>query len=323
MFARMHPSQRAPAGKAALPRALLAAGALALAGCQTAAGAPVATTDRAAAFTPANWTATCANHDDWDLAAPPFRIHGDTYYVGTCGISAILVAGDEGHVLIDGATQAGGPIIAENVARLGFDMADVKLLLLTHEHHDHAGGLAYLQQASGARLLASPAAATALASGSAAPDDPQASVLDPFPQATVAGTLADGELVRLGATAITAIATPGHTAGAMSWTWRACDGADCKQIVYLDSLSAVSAEGYRFTDHPALTATFRASYDKVAALPCDIALTPHPTSSAMPQRIASPGGLVDPAGCRSYAQTMRERLDARLATEAAGSGPAG
>ncbi len=288
---------------------------LVLAGCATPGLPP---DDRQTSrFTAADWTAACANHDDWDLAGPPFRIHGDTWYVGTCGISAILVAGDAGHVLIDGATEAGGPLIAANIARLGLDIAEVKLLLLTHEHHDHAGGLAFLQQASGARLLALPAAAAVLGSGRAAPEDPQAAVLEPMPPVVVAGTIRDGEVVRLGAIAITATATPGHTAGATSFTWRACDGADCRQVAYLDSLSAVSARGYRFSDHPELVATFRASFARVADLPCDIALTPHPGSSAMSARIAAPGGLVDAAGCRTYAQTMSTRLDQRLASEEA------
>jgi metallo-beta-lactamase class B len=294
--------------------------ALVLAGCQASAALPDAAAQRPESdrrFAASEWTGACANHDDWDLAGPPFRIHGDTYYVGTCGITAILIASEDGHILIDGATVAGGPLIAANVERLGFDMADVKLLLVTHEHHDHAGGLAFLQQASGARVLASPAGAPVLASGLPGEDDPQAEILDPMPRVAVAGTVADGEVVRVGDLAVTAIATPGHTAGAMSWTWRSCDGAECRQIVYLDSLSAVSAEGYRFSEHPEFVARLRASLDKVAALPCDIALTPHPGSSAMPTRIEG-AGLFDPAGCRSYAQAMRERLEGRLASEASG-----
>lgn len=298
---------------------LAAAALLALAGCATPT-IPLAeqqAEQQAGQFTAANWTAVCANHDDWDLPGPPFRIHGDTWYVGTCGISAILVAGDAGHVLIDGATEAGGPLIAANIARAGFAIEDVEILLVSHEHHDHAGGLAFLQQASGARVLAAPAAAAVLASGVAAPDDPQAAVLASMPPVVVGGTIGDGEVVRLGTLAITAIATPGHTAGATSFTWRACAGADCRQVAYLDSLSAVSAEGYRFADHPPLVATFRGSFAKVAQLPCDIVLTPHPGASAMPARIATPGGLVDEAGCRTYAQALNTRLDQRLAREGA------
>src|SRR5215210_9447515 len=55
---------------------------------------------------------TCEENDDWDKPAPPVRIHGNTYLVGTCGISAILVTGSEGHILIDTGTEAGADLIA-------------------------------------------------------------------------------------------------------------------------------------------------------------------------------------------------------------------
>jgi len=304
-------------------RALLAGlSAVALAGCQ-AAGTPTPQSVAANAWPARDWTAACTDHDEWDAPGPPFRIHGNTYYVGTCGISAMLITGDEGHVLIDGGTEAGGPLIAANVERLGFAMDDVKILLLSHEHFDHAGGLAHLQQLSAARLLVSPPAARTMATGTASPEDPQALTLDPFTPAKVAGTIDDGETVTLGALSITGLATPGHSPGATSWTWRSCArpdaGEDCRQIAYLDSLSAVSAQSYRFSAHPELVARFRTSLDKVAQIPCDIVLTPHPTASAMPVRIAEPAGLVDQTGCARYAKTMHDRLDERLAGEDATS----
>ena len=283
-----------------------------LAGCQTAAQ-PRA---QEQAFPARAWLAACDGKDGWDDAGPPFHVFGNTYYVGTCGISAILVTGEAGHILIDGGTQAGGPLIAANVERLGFAMADVDILLFSHEHFDHVGGLAFLQRASGASVLASPAAAAVLASGTAAPEDPQAATLAPFAPIETGRTLRDGEIVRLGGLEITAHATPGHSPGAMSWTWRSCEAAQCRQIAYLDSLSAVSADTYRFTDHPALVAQFRASLDKAAALPCDIVLTPHPAASGMRDRIAA-GDLAAGIDCQAYAAAAAGRLDARLAQEAA------
>ena len=89
--------------------------------------------------------AVCKEWDDWDKPAPPVRIHANTYLVGTCGISAILIAGDEGHVLIDSGTEAGAELVAENIRQLGFRLGDIKYLLMSHEHFDHVGGLARLQ----------------------------------------------------------------------------------------------------------------------------------------------------------------------------------
>ena len=107
----------------------------------------------------ASWARQCTGWDDWDKPGPPFRLFGNAYYVGTCGISAILIAGSEGHILIDGGTAAGASVIAANIDKLGFRLSDIQLLLHSHEHFDHVGGLAELQKASGAKVMASALAA--------------------------------------------------------------------------------------------------------------------------------------------------------------------
>ena len=71
------------------------------------------------------WARACGDSTDWDRPAPPVRIHGNTYLVGTCGISAILVAGTGGHVLIDGGTEKGAEVIADNIRALGFRLERV------------------------------------------------------------------------------------------------------------------------------------------------------------------------------------------------------
>src|SRR5690606_22889772 len=111
----------------------------------------------------------------------PFRIHGDTYYVGTRGLAALLITSPEGHVLIDGGLPNSAPLILESVRALGFDPADIRLLLNSHVHFDHAGGIAALQHASGARVAASAASAPVLESGESEADDPQHGVLLGFP----------------------------------------------------------------------------------------------------------------------------------------------
>src|SRR6185437_10699227 len=101
----------------------------------------------------------CKDWDDYDKAAPPVRIFGNTYLVGTCGISSILITDPAGDILIDGGTEKDAPLIAANIRKLGFRVTDVKYLLNSHEHFDHVGGLAELQRLTGAQLLASAAAA--------------------------------------------------------------------------------------------------------------------------------------------------------------------
>ena len=263
------------------------------------------------------FAAACKDWDDWDTPAPPVRIHGNTYLVGTCGISAILVTGSAGHILIDGGTERGADLIATNIRRLGFRPEDVRILLHSHEHLDHVGGFARLQQVSGAQLVASSAAAPVLATGRAGRDDPQAGMHKPFPSAQVGRIIQGGESVRLGNLMLTAIATPGHTPGALSWHWGSCDGGVCRRIVYADSLSPISRDDYRFSDHPAYVAAFRAGLQRLGAVDCDILLTPHPSASDMINRMAGKAPLDDAAACRTYAETIGKRLDERLAKESA------
>jgi metallo-beta-lactamase class B len=258
----------------------------------------------------------CEGRDGWSDPAPPARLHGGTYYVGTCGISAILIASPDGHVLIDGATEAAAPHIAANIERLGFRLRDVKLILISHEHVDHVGGVAALQRLTGATVAARAEATPALASGVPQAGDPQHGALDPFPAIAVGRTLRDGELVGLGPIRLTVHATPGHTAGSTSWSWRSCEGRACLTIVYADSVTAVSAESYRFSDHPDQVAAFRRSLARVAALRCDLLLTPHPGASNLFQRLAS-GRLASAGGCRAYAARGTARLDERLRQESA------
>ena len=262
------------------------------------------------------WVAVCKGSDEWDKPAPPVRIHANTYLVGTCGIAAILVTGSDGHVLIDGGTDKGADHIADNIRRLGFKLGEVKYLLHSHEHIDHAGGLARLQKLTGATLVASAPAARVFAAGTASSDDPQAGMHPPLPIATVGRVIADGGTVRFGNLMLTAIATPGHTPGALSWTWESCDGGVCRSMVFADSLSAVSREDYRFSAYPQRLAAFRQSIARVAALRCEILLTPHPSASAMPARIGKGQPLFDDQGCRAYAAARSAALDERLAKEA-------
>ena len=263
------------------------------------------------------FAAACKELDEWDKPAPPVRIHGNTYLVGTCGISAILITGSDGHIVIDSGTEAGGDLVAQNIRSLGFRLKDVKFLVHSHEHIDHVGGMARLQQLTGAQLVSSAAAAKSFETGTPALGDPQAGMHPPFPAARVDRIINDGETVRLGNLLLTAVATPGHTPGALSWHWGSCDGGACRRMVYADSLSPISRDSYRFSDHPEYVAAFRAGLHRLAAVECDILMTPHPSASNMISRMAGKAPLANADACRDYAATQAKRLDERLAKETA------
>ncbi|WFL77249.1 subclass B3 metallo-beta-lactamase [Altererythrobacter arenosus] len=289
---------------------LIPLAAMMLAGC-----ASVDTEARSVAQDRQAFLDTCEDWDEWEKPAPPFRIYGNSYYVGTCGIAAILITGEDGHVLIDGGSRGGGPLVEASIRQLGYRIEDVKTLLHSHEHFDHVGGLAYLQRKSGAQLVASHGAAKALESGEVQPDDPQYGMEGGFEPITVARKVRSFEAVSLGKIALLPLTTPGHTSGALSWSWWSCEKTDCKVLVYADSLSPVSSETYRYGDHPEYIESYRAGLKALADLPCDIVITPHPSASQMLARMQDEDGLVDKAGCRSYASGVEARLAKRLSDE--------
>jgi metallo-beta-lactamase class B len=261
--------------------------------------------------------AACGERDGWSDAAPPAHVFGNVYMVGTCGITALLITTPEGHFLIDGATAEAAAGIADNIRKLGIDLKDIRYILATHEHLDHAGGLAMLKAISGAQFATREEARVGMETGLPVADDPQHGLHPAFPGIKAERIIRDGDYLRIGKQAITVMATPGHTPGGISYTWKSCDGADCRTFVYADSLNAVSADAYRFSDHPDYVATLRSSMAKIESLKnCDIMISPHPFQSEFFDRLAGEKPLVDPARCKQYVAAARKRLDDRLAKEA-------
>jgi metallo-beta-lactamase class B len=263
----------------------------------------------------------CTSCKAWNVAQKPFKIYGNTYYVGTRELSAMLVTSPQGHVLLDGALPQSAPLIEANIKALGFRIEDVKLILNSHAHFDHAGGIAALQRASGATVATSAHGAKVLEDGVIGKDDPQYDPTDDprIDKVAAVRAVADGEVLKVGNLAITARLTPGHTLGSTTWTWQSCENQRCLDVVYADSLTAVSADGYRFTDHPALLANFRATLDKVAALKCDIVVSVHPGFTDVMEHQAGMQGkvnpFIDPNGCSALVADARKRFDKRLASE--------
>jgi metallo-beta-lactamase class B len=267
----------------------------------------------------------CPSCAEWNAPQRPLRIYGNTYYVGTHGLTALLIASTRGHVLIDGDLSESSPQIVSNIRALGFRIEDVKLILSSHAHFDHAGGIAELQHASGAAVAASPASASVLERGTSGTDDPQYGVALSFPPVLKVRVIADGETLRVGTLALTAHFTPGHTPGGTSWSWQSCDKGRCLDLVYADSQTPVSADGFSFArnqTYPSVVKDFERGFTLLEHLRCDVVLTPHPGASALWERLAARdnGGtppLVDPEGCRRYAATARQQLARRLASETA------
>jgi metallo-beta-lactamase class B len=271
----------------------------------------------------------CRNCESWNQPQEPYRVYGNTWYVGTAGLASILIKTDEGLILLDGALSQSAGQIEQNIRKLGFDPGEIRYLLNSHAHYDHAGGLNALQKLSQAQVLASVDSVEVLSTGELAPEDPQfgfGSEHNRFPAVSNVSEVADGGKVTLGEVTLTAHYTPGHTPGGTTWTWQSCEEGGCLDVVYADSLSAVSAEGFRVTDPsrtPTVAEQITASAQLVRELDCDVLLAPHPFLFQMPEKLEAMASnpntnpFIDTAACDAYAAYFDDWLVRRLEEEAA------
>ncbi|NVD71361.1 subclass B3 metallo-beta-lactamase [Duganella sp. BJB1802] len=257
--------------------------------------------------------------DDWNKPVEPFQIHGNTYYVGVSSLSSVLVTSPQGHILLDGGYPDSPQRIAASIRKLGFRVRDIKLILSSHDHFDHAGGIAELQRMTGATVVASPLTAAALKRGHMAEDDPQFVGNTPFAKVAKVRTVRDGETVKVGPLAVTAVYTPGHTAGGTSWTWRSCEKDRCASVVFADSINPISSDGYKFSEHPEVVKQYEQSYAALERASCDVIIAVHPEFSGMWEKRQSgkPDAFLDGGeGCKAYVKAARDKLNLRLAAEA-------
>jgi len=252
----------------------------------------------------------------------PFRIAGNLYYVGATGVTSFLLAGPEGHVLIDGGYPETAPLITASISRLGFDITDVKVLLNSHAHSDHAGGLRALQHASGAELWVSEGDAEVMAAGGAG-DRALGRLrmfeflgLLKFPAPRIDHTFKDGETIRLGPLALTGHVTAGHTRGCTSWSFPVMDGDRELLAVSICSLtlfplvSLVEPEAY-----PGIRSDFERSFITLRGLPADIFLGSHGSFFDLERKLLQRGQaenqadpFVDRAGYLRFIDQAEERF---------------
>ena len=268
---------------------------------------------------------SCAECAAWNAPHKPFRIFADTYYVGTDQLSSILITTEFGHVLIDGGLPESAPVIKANIEALGFKLTDVKTILNSHVHPDHAGGIAELQKESGADVYALRPTYEVLTTGKPNADDPQAARKGGpgVPKVARVWVAQDDQQLGLANIRMRVVATPGHTPGGTTWSWDSCEGTKCLHMVYADSLSPVSADKYRFSDHPEVLQAFEKSYARIASLPCDVLLTPHPSASQLFERLdlgkENTEAIRDAEGCKKYVAASRDALAKRLESEKTGA----
>lgn len=250
--------------------------------------------------------------DSWRQPVAPLRIADHTWQVGTAGITALLVKTDAGAILIDGGLPQAADMLLAHMRTLGVTPGDLRLILSSHAHGDHAGPVAALKRASGAQVVNSAESAALMARGGS--DDIHFGDSILYPPAQTDRIVHDGEVVALGGMRLVAHFIPGHTPGSTAWTWEDTRDGKPVRIAYVDSLTA---PGYRLLDnprYPRIVDDFRRSFDTVRALPCDLLLTPHAGASGWNYADAA-NPRPDPTSCRAYADAAEKALDAQIAKQ--------
>lgn len=258
----------------------------------------------------------------WLEPDAPLRIFPDLGYIGPRRIKQGVVDTGKGLVLIDAGLPEGLPILRAHLAELGYRLDQVRWLLVTEPHYDHAGAIAAVVRESGARVYASEATATALQRGISGDEDPQRGSLIAYSPIAKVTVVKDGQQLRFGPVTITARAMPGHTPGSMGWSWRSCaPAAGCIPVFFAASLNPLTAGTYRYRDHPELVAAFRRSLAMLRDEACDVLLSNHAEHSgadlrAMARRSgATPDPMRAPDACKAMADKYAALLDAELARE--------
>lgn len=303
-------------------RTVIIAAAFSLAAC--AKGGAQAEADPLAALTaPSSWG---ASNPDWVQPYEPFRVIGNIYFVGPRGLGAWLIAGDEGHILLDAGLPENAPLIARNIEALGFNISDIKILLNSHAHFDHSGGLAAMKLMTGARLVAMEGDRSALEGGFylGSEDDEDMSA----PPVVVDGIVGDGETVRLGAVALTAHLTPGHTRGCTTWTMTAEEEGAAYEVLFFCSATVAAnrlVHAEKGPQYAGIVDDYRLTFDKTRGWRPDVFLANHPGVFRMEEKRARQKAgealaFVDREGFPAMMTRLEADFERRLAEQRAAAG---
>jgi metallo-beta-lactamase class B len=262
----------------------------------------------------------------WTTPQTPYRVIGNVYYVGSKDLAAFLITTPQGHILINSNLKSSVPMIRKSVEALGFRFSDIKILLISHAHFDHASGSAEIKRLTGAKYMVMEADVPVVESGGR---DDFALGKSPeyrFPETKVDRVLHDGDEVRLGNVVLVAHLTPGHTKGCTTWTMKVSDGGRVYNVVIVGSPNVLSS--YKLVGDPAypnMAQDFELTFRTLKALPCDVFLGAHGIYFDMLKKLdekkaGAANPFIDPAGYQSYVAEKDQEFLAELAKQTAAAG---
>ena len=253
----------------------------------------------------------------------PFRIAGNIYYVGSSDLTSYLIVTPKGNILIDTGSLEMVPQVTANIAKLGFKLSDTKLILNSHAHFDHAGGIGEVRRLSGARFLASRFDTPLLTRGGM--NDPNFEDRFPFESTKPDESFEDGAKVELGGTELTANITAGHTKGCTTWTTTIKDAGKTYRVIFVCS---VSSPGYKLVGnqkYPSIENDFKTSFDWFKRVKVDVFLASHAgffDLEGKAKKLRDGGGpnpFIDPAGYKEFIANNEKAFNEKLKTQKAGT----
>jgi len=196
-------------------------------------------------------------------AMKPFKMFDNVYYVGLKEYGSYLITTSQGLILIDATYDHTAPLVLDNIRTLGFDPKNVKYLLITHAHGDHAAGTKVIKDATGARVVMAAGDWTmyeAPARGrGAAP---------PAPKVARDIVAKEGDTIMLGDTSIKLFVTPGHTPGCLTMEYTVYDNGKPYTAITLGGSGFPSLE---------LLDVYMQSHQRMRARPgVEVMLSDHP-----------------------------------------------
>lgn len=283
-------------------------------------GSQLATTARAQSPAPAQPSLANA---DWTEPFPPFRIAGNLYYIGSKGLASYLITTPKGHILINSDLEANVPLLQDSIAKLGFKIADVKVLLISHAHWDHDAGSAAIKKLTGASYMVMEGDVPVVESGGKADFQYNSKPEWLYPPTKVDRVLHDGDEVKLGGTTLVAHLTPGHTRGCTTWTMKVSDGGKQLDAVIIGSPNV--NPGYKLVGnapYPKIADDYRRMFKVLGELHCDLFLGAHGSYFGLADKFprlkpGAPNPFIDPDGYKKFVaqkhQEFHQELDKQTA----------
>ncbi len=259
----------------------------------------------------------------WNEPIPPFNIIDNVYYVGVKGISAFLITTPAGYILLDGGFKESVPYIRKSMEELGFYFNDIKIILNSHAHADHAGGIAEIRRITGAQVVISEGDATLISNGGRG--DLQWDDDLPFDPVVPDRIITDGDTVTLGGITLTARITAGHTKGCTTWLMKVQDGEKTRDVVFLGSLTAPDYKLVNNEKYPDIISDYLATFRLLKNLQCDVYLSAHSGFFKLHEKrenlannpVINP--FIDPAGFRESVHKAEMKFHQQLAEQQEGN----